>query len=669
MKSLRVLLLMCLISNAIHAQYVTNNKRIADVYFQNKEYYAAADYYKRALNISTDSIGFVVPYAFETKMKKEETNPKRGEYENDVYQLASSLRLYKDFRAAEAWYAVAKNFSDPKYALSSFYYGECLRANQKFAEAIVAFEEFLTKYYLNDGYASKAKVEIASCNFALYEMRYPRLYKFSKLFNEINDKGSNYTPLLNNDNFYFTSSRPVSVGNKTEVLTDGKTNSKVTRKESPYMNAIYEASGNPKDEGTTVKRIGAVEKGREYAAPAFHPNGTIMYLTSWTTKGERKIYEVNISSGTGNTWSPPKILGSEVNIAGFNSMQPFVSRDGKYFVFSSDRPGGSGKYDIWYCRLRSDGSMGQAINMGSKINTKEDEEAPYYNSKTEKLLYSSAGKVGIGGLDFYESEGDFANWSEPRNLGYPFNSSKDDVYFTPMDDEDSQGYISSDRESVCCLEVFYVKKEFITVQGTILDCQSDKPLPGATITLSDSTQKINVVVGTDGKYRFRINSNRKLKLVAEKKNYFSKLLSYDYDELAKTDTLVNPKICLAPYVLDKPIVLNDILYDFDSADLTPRSKTIIDQLYQIMVDNQTIEIELSAHTDNIGKEAYNLDLSERRAKSCVDYLISKGVAADRVTSKGYGFSKPIAPNQFPSGKDNYQGRQLNRRTEFKVTKN
>lgn len=472
---------MCLITKVIHAQYVTNNKRIADVYFQNKEYYAAADYYKRALNISTDSIGFVVPYAFETKMKKEETNPKRNEYENDVYQLASSLRLYKDFRAAEAWYAVAKNFSDPKYALSSFYYGECLRSNQKFAEAIVAFEEFLTKYNLNDGYASKAKVEIASCNFALYEMRYPRLYKFSKLFNEINDKGSNYTPMLNNDNFYFTSSRPVSVGNKTEVLTDVKTNSKVTRKESPYMNAIYEASGNPKDEGTTVKRIGAVEKGREYAAPAFHPNGTTMYLTSWTTKGERKIYEIDIASGNGNTWSPPKILGSEVNIAGFNSMQPFVSKDGKYFVFASDRPGGSGKYDLWYCRLRSDGSMGQAINMGSKINTKEDEEAPYYNYKTEKLLYSSAGKVGIGGLDFYESEGDFVNWSEPRNLGYPFNSSKDDVYFTPLDNDDSQGYISSDRESVCCLEVFYVKKEFITVQGTILDCQSDKPLSGSTL--------------------------------------------------------------------------------------------------------------------------------------------------------------------------------------------
>ncbi len=657
---------MCLFTPLVQAQYVSNNKKIADVYFQNKEYYAAAEYYKKSLQITNDSIGFVVPYAFDKSGKKETT--KRSDYEYCVYQLATSLRLYKDFRAAEAWYALARNFSDPKYSLSSFFYGECLRSNQKFLDAIVSFKYFLNKDKSGDLYAEKAKTEIASCNFALYEMRYPRLYKFSKIFNQINSKGSNYTPFLINDNFYFTSSRPVPVGKGSGVYVDKKNKSKVIQKENPFINAIYEASGNPQEEGTTVKRVGVVEKGREFAAPAFNPNGKVMYLTSWTAKGTRKIYEVNIAEGNGATWSAPKELGTEVNVEGFNSMQPFITKDGKYLVFSSDRPGGLGKYDLWYCLLRSDGSMGNAVNMGKLINTKEDEEAPYYNSKTKKLLYSSAGKVGLGGLDFYESNGDFAGWSEPRNLGYPFNSSKDDVYFTPMDDNDTEGYISSDRESVCCLEIFYAKKQFITVEGTVLDCQTGMPLSGAAVTMIDSLQQMRVIAGHDGKYRFRINSNRGFRLVAEKQSYLKKGINYSYDELAKIDTLVNPRLCLTAYEINKPIVLKDILYDFNSADLNPGSTATLDQLYKLLADNPSMEVELSAHTDNIGKKTYNLDLSERRAKSCVDYLMMKGIAAARMTSKGYGFSKPVAPNQFPNGEDNFLGRQQNRRTEFKITK-
>lgn len=668
MKPLRILFLLCLFSFGVNAQsqFVSNNKRIADVYFQNKEYYAAAEYYKKALQISSDTIGFVVPYAFENKTKME--GPKLNEYEYCVFQLASSLRFYKDFRSAEAWYALAKSFNEPKYILSSFYYAECLRSNQKFAEAIPAFQDFLGKYTAADSYVDRAKTEIASCNFALYEMRYPRLYKFSKLFNQINDKGSNYTPVQHYNNFYFTSSRPVPVGKKNQVLEDKRTKSKVQRKESPYINAIYEANGNPEDPATLVKRIGVVEVGKEFAAPAFHPNGKVMFLTSWTAKGNRKIYKVNIADGDGSSWSAPQELGPEVNIEGFNAMQPFITKDGKYLIFSSDRPGGLGKYDLWYCSLRSDGSFSQAKNMGELINTKEDDEAPYYNAKTHKLLYSSAGKVGLGGLDFYETEGDFSTWTTPRNLGYPFNSSKDDLYFTPLNEDDSQGYISSDRQSVCCLEIFHLKKEFITVQGILLDCQTEKPLSGAIVTLSDSVEEIKMTVGDDGRYKFRINANRALKLTGEKADYFKKVLTFDYEELAKTDTLVNPKLCLSPFIVGKPIVLKDILYDFNSADLTPGSKLMLDQLYTLMMDNQSMEIELSAHTDNIGTAAYNLRLSELRAKSCVDYLMIKGIPEARMTSKGYGFSKPVVPNQFANGKDNFAGRQLNRRTEFKVTK-
>lgn len=664
---LKILLVLCLLSNIVSAQFVTNSKRVADVYYLNKEYYAAAEYYKKALQISADSSGFVVPYGFETKMKQE--SPKKEDYEYSVFQLAESLRQYKNFTDAEKWYAIAKDFNNPKYILSTFWYGVTLRANQNYTEAIHAFETFQKKYTAQDEYSARAKTEIASCRFALYEVSHPRLFKLGRLKNDINQAGSNYTPLLRGNNFYFTSSRPIGSAGKNVVLSDTKNNSKVTRRQTPYVNAIYETSGNPLTESISVKKIPASSKDKELATPAFLPNGKVMFITGWSAKETRKIYQLNSASETGKDWSEPIELGGNINVKGFNAMQPSVTKNGKYLIFSSDRPGGQGKYDLWYCAIRPDGSLGQAVNMGNTINTSGDEEAPYYNVKNKKLLYSSNGRVGLGGFDFYESDGDFDSWSEPRNLGYPFNSSKDDLYFTPRDDSDEEGYISSDRESLCCLEIFHVKREYLSIRGAILDCLTGKPLENVVVTLADSLQQFKFTTGTDGKYNFKVNSNRQLKITAEKEKYFIKTLSYSYDQLAQKDTLFSEEICLTPYEKDKPIVLKDVLYEFDKADLTADSKVKMDYLYTIMVDNPKIEIELSAHTDSKGTPAYNLDLSDRRAKSCVDYLVAKGISGSRMTSKGYGMTMPVAPNKLSNGKDNPAGRALNRRTEFKVTKN
>lgn len=661
---LRILLVFTLLSSMVSAQFVTNSKRVADVYYQNKEYYAAAEYYKKALQISADTAGFVVPYGFESKLKQE--SPKKEDYEYCVFQLAESLRQYKNFRDAEKWYAIAAEFSNPKYNLANFWYGVTLRANQDYDQAIAAFKAFQKKYNKQDEYQERAKTGIASCLFALYEVSHPRLYTLTRLSNDVNQAGSNYTPLLRGSTFYFTSSRPVDTKGKTVVLSDDKSNARVTRKQNPFINAVYETTGNPLKEKLSISKITTTMKGKELAAPAFLPNGKAMFLTGWSAKDTRKIYQSNRSNTTQSSeWADPVELGGNVNVNGFNAMQPFVSRNGKYLIFSSDRPGGFGKYDLWYCAIRPDGSLGQAINMGSTINTSGDEEAPYYNVKTKKLLFSSNGKVGLGGFDFFESEGDFDSWSDPRNLGYPFNSSKDDLYFTPVDGDDVEGYISSDRESLCCLEIFYLKREFLNVRGQIFDCKTGKPLDNAVVTVSDSLQEYKYTTGPDGRYSFKLNSNRQLQILAEKKDYYNKKLSYTYDQLAQKDTLITEEICLNPWKV--PIVLKNVFFEFDSASLTQASKEELDKLYKIMIDNPTVEIELGAHTDSKGKPAYNLDLSDRRAKSCVDYLVSKGIAASRLSSKGYGMTMPIAPNKLPNGKDNPAGRALNRRTEFKAT--
>lgn len=305
--------------------------------------------------------------------------------------------------------------------------------------------------------------------------------------------------------------------------------------------------------------------------------------------------------------------------------------------------------------------------MGNTINTAEDEQAAYYNPKTQKLLFSSNGRVGLGGFDFFESDGNFSNWTDPKNLGFPFNSSKDDMYFTAIDKDGDEGYISSDRESVCCLELFHVKREYFVIKGSLLDCETKKPIVGATVSLMDSLNNDKIIIDESGEYSFRLNTPRPLKLIAEKEGYFTKTLNYSYEDLAKSDTLLNPGICLTPFEVNKPIALNDIYYEFNSAELSDTSKTSLDKLVTIMKDNDKLTVELSAHTDNIGSDEYNFDLSQRRAQSCVDYLISEGVPSNKISAKGYGESMPIAPNTI-KGKDNPDGRKLNRRTEFKVLK-
>ncbi|WP_353136773.1 OmpA family protein [Pseudopedobacter sp.] len=647
------------------AQFVPDYKRAADVYFQNQEYYAASEYYKKALNISNDSVGnLILPYTPESKTKA--SKKQNTEVEQMVFNLAESYRIYKDYQNAEKWYAIAKDFKEEKYALSPYWYAVSLRANNKYEEAIQAFGNFIKNYQGDQNVIAQAKREIESSKFALSEMKYPRLATLKQLQAPLNAKGSNYAPVIQNNLMYFTSSRPLNVSKKTEVLSSGS--SKVKKKESPYINAIYSVErANISGDNININKVDLGLAATENAAIALTPDGGRAFFTKWDTKENTKSIYTAVKMG--EKWSNPESAGIQINIKGYNSIQPFITPDGKYLIFSSDRPGGQGKYDLWFAPVRADGSLGQALNLGEEINTTGDEQAPYYNSRNKALLYSSNGRVGLGGYDFYESKGDFSTWSAPENLGFPFNSAKDDIYFTATDGNGHEGFISSDRESVCCLELFQVKREFINLKGTLLDCETGKPVEKAKISLTDSLNNTTkeLSAGLNGEYTFALDAPRPIKITVEKEGYFTKTIRFSRQDLAKADTLLNPNLCLTPLVIDKPIVLKDIYYEFNSAELTPMSAQALDILADIMADNPKIAIELSSHTDAIGSDAYNLDLSQRRAQSCVDYLIAKGTSVDKIQAKGYGESMPIAPNTI-NGKDNPEGRALNRRTEFKVIK-
>ncbi|AZI24361.1 hypothetical protein EA772_02990 [Pedobacter sp. G11] len=649
-----------------NAQYVVNYKRVADTYFENKDYYAASTFYKKALKITGDSTLALLPYGTERKSAKDEKVIE--DYEGSIYNLAESSRLYREFSEAEKYYAVAITFTNTRYRKAQFYYAECLRANKKFTPAIDAFQVFIRKNP-NDPLVKEAQKEIASCKFALEEMRFPRMVQVRKIASNVNGLGSNYAPVKVGNDFYFTSSRPVATAGKKDIMKTDAGEVQISTKANPFINNLYTTKTDLGVADISVRMMDLnLPRNVETAAASFSPDGKRVYFTYWR---ERERYSIYTATKMDDKWSDPVQVGLEINSKDFNSSQPFVTADGKYLLFSSDRSGGYGKFDLWYCTIREDGTLGQAVNLGPTINTEDDERAPNYNTITKKLLFSTDGRVGLGGMDFFEAEGDLITWSEPKNLGYPFNSSKDDLYFTATNEQGTRGYISSDRESSCCLEVFEVKKESFNISGILTDCKTKLPLAGATVTFSNAESNKKVITGVDGKYLFSVDSKRPVKLLFAKDNYFSITKNYPYEELAKADTMIYKDYCISPFKLGIPIALDNVYYEFNSAELTEPSKKVLDFLIPIMEDNPEMEIELGSHTDNIGTDEYNLDLSNQRAKSCVDYLVSKGISESRLTSKGYGESMPIAPNEIGKGKkkkDNPEGRAKNRRTEFKVTK-
>jgi outer membrane protein OmpA-like peptidoglycan-associated protein/tetratricopeptide (TPR) repeat protein len=644
-------------ATAANAQYVYDYRRTADIYYGAKDYYSAAQYYSKALGTFKIKPQEILPYAVAATGK--EKSSKIKDYETVVYRLAESYRQYNDFGNAETYYGQASTFNNPAFPLARFWYGVSLRANGKYQEALDQLKQFRNDYTNADEFGSRAALEIASCEFALAEARNVPRYTIGKMAGNVNGGGANYAPvLLNNSTLLFTSSRP-------DTLTAEK-----EKKENPYVNNLYMAQGQGNSFESSQKLDIPVAKGMDQGTAALSPDGNTLYLTRWTVKNGVKQAAIYSSYRQNNTWSEPKALGPNINAEGFSSMQPFVTADGKYFFFVSNRPGGMGKNDIWYSQLQN-GTPGAPRNMGTGINSRDEEQAPFYDVKNGILIFSSDGRVGLGGLDFFMSEGNLTNWSAPKNLGIPLNSAKDDIYYTPVDKAKplSAALISSDRQSVCCLELFNVKRNAKTAGGQIMDCDGSLPLTGATVTLLDTVQQKvlqQVTVDETGHYSFDVDMQKNYKVMAEKENYFSKAIYFNTDQLTSLDSLMNPTICLKRYEVGKPIILKDIYYDYNKANLRPQSLIVLDTVVSIMSDNPNIIIEMGSHTDSKGTDSYNIKLSQARAQACVDYLASKGVPVSRMVAKGYGESRPIAPNTQPNGKDNPDGRQLNRRTEFKV---
>jgi len=488
----------------------------------------------------------------------------------------------------------------------------------------------------------------------------------SNLGKEINTAFSEYAPVISADGsiLIFTSRRPV---------TEKEKEKKKPSKENVYSSTFSEAKkkwNKPIMLGETIN-----EPGRNNSAIALSNDGQRMLLYRDDKEGEGNgdIWESELH---GKKWSIPVKLPEPINSPSQETSASF-SPDGKTIYFVSDREGGKGGLDIWKCTQDKNDKWGKAKNLGSVINTLEDEEGVFIHPDGKTLYFSSKGHKSTGGYDIFKSV--FENlpkgqaggkWSKPENLTY-LNTVNDDVFFVFTADGKTGYYSSAKAGGIGENDLYEIKfislekqkgPQLTLLKGTITDEISGTPLEAKIVIKDIEKNEIITTINSNsesGKYLVSLPSDKNYSITVNSDGYLFHSenvnipLSTGYKEIIKD-------IQLKKVEVGKKIVLNNIFYDFDKATLRAESVSELDRLVQLMTENLTIKIEISSHTDNIGSDEYNMKLSQDRAQSVVDYMIGKNIDKGRLVAQGYGKTTPIATNETD------EGRQLNRRTEFKI---
>ena len=605
-------------------------------------------------------------------------------YEN-WYEIAYLYKQARDYQKSEKAYKLVVENQINKFPDAQFYYARMLKANGNYEAAKTEYTKFTTSKNNADIENIKqlkklAKAEIAGCDTAieLSKSKYSALVKH--LNESINKAHIESAPLLLDSNTLIYG----SLNEEALDLYD------VEKKDSIPVRKLYIAKRENKEwnGGKTLK--GPInEKNVNVGNGALSTDGKRLYFTKCKPNFDGKmICRIYVSTKERDTWSEPKDLGNNVNSEEFTSTMPAVGIDSKknqevvYFV--SDRTQSSkGGLDIWYTTLDTKKKIYKdPKNLGGTINTVGDEITPSYDNENKTLYFSSDGFPGLGELDIYQSIGEIKTWSVPENIGAPFNSSADDIYYIKGKNiKEKSGFFVSNRKGgislmneTCCDDIYeYTDPQYLNIfiAGKIIEVSSDSleksiaPVAKTPVSLfkinKDSTESLlkTTLTNEKGEYSFQVEQGKNYKVLAEGQGYLNKKIEVSTDTITKSDTIrTNIGIKQTP---KGSIVISNIYYETAKADLRQESQESLNkELVDLLKDNPKLIIEISSHTDDVGTNDYNQKLSQARAESVVNYLIGHGIDKARLIAKGYGEGKPIAPNTTP------EGRQKNRRTEFKI---
>ncbi|MCK9613298.1 MAG: OmpA family protein [Bacteroidales bacterium] len=556
--------------------------------------------------------------------------------------------------------------------------------NYEFDKAITLINEY--KQSLPPGELSqmskRIEKKIQECKNANELVKNKVRVYIDNLGSIVNSVYPEYSPLINADEsvLFFTSRRDNTTGGKQDEFY-------------VYYEDIYMTEKT--SSGWTVPKNPAnpLNGPKHDATVGLAPDGQ----TLLTYKGENggDIYESRLK---GNAWTKPEKLGGNINTA-YHESSATISYDGKTLYFVSDRPGGYGLHDIYMSKKDKKGRWGEPENLGLMINTSYDDEGVFIHPDGKTLYFSSEGHKTMGGLDIFKSTFEDGKWSEPENLGYPINTPDDDVFFSisasgvhgyyssvqkdgygghdiyvitflgpekPLVNNNEDNLLASIAQPVnetVIEKPVQIKENQVTIlKGKVMDEISLNPL-GAVIEITDNER--NEVISSlesnsvTGKYLISLPSGKNYGIAVKAEGY---LFHSENLNIPPTTTYreVEKDIKLKKLEVGSTIVLNNIFFDFDKSTLRTESYPELERLLKLLNDYPTLKIEISGHTDNKGSASYNKTLSENRAKAVVDYLTGKDINKSRLTYVGFGFDKPIATN------DTDEGRQLNRRTEFKI---
>jgi outer membrane protein OmpA-like peptidoglycan-associated protein/tetratricopeptide (TPR) repeat protein len=576
-----------------------------------------------------------------------------------LFMIAESYRKSNNFKKAVDWYEQLINakYPDPKIIYS---YGLLLKNFERYEDANRQFYDYL--FEVPDD--ADAQREMAACQQAMLWKSNPKKFTVKNI-DELNTPYSDYAPFYSAGKLIWSSSRPEAMGNEIFEWTGQKCSDLF---ESKFDNAIWSKPSNLK---------GAVNTNYNEGVAWIDATASAMYFTQCNgTDGRGVNCKIYASYFQNNAWTNPEVLPFSSD--SFSVGHPAMTPDGKRMFFASDMPGGFGEKDIYYIPYNPlNNKWGKPVNLGAGVNTKEDDMFPYVDPQNN-VYYSSKGFKGMGGLDIYKTQDSNGVFKVAENLQYPINSGGDDfgISFVPANERKDTmqtpiAYICSNRDGGKGDDDIYsisIKPFIFIVKGKIVDKEMNTPLAGAQAALNND-KGINIFTlksGTNGDFTAELPLNQLLSLSANHPQYFKSAdINITSNNITKDSTL-EVTIYLDPIPAeDYEFTLKGIYYDLDKYDLRPEAQKVLDSLTIILKDNPNITIELASHTDSRAPEDYNLKLSQKRAESCVNYLVQHGIAKDRLSPVGYGETKLV--NDCADGVDCTEDQhQENRRTTFRV---
>lgn len=614
------------------------SKQVAQKSFERGEFDRAIELYKKGLS-ETDA----------------ETN----------FLVAEAYRKSNRLKEAAPYYQAAKKAGSTEETLP-YQFARSLKANERYEEAEKVLHDYLAVPKGNQKLKELAQYELNNLRQLEVITNAQNFYRIKNL-DDLNTPNSEYSPVISGNYLYFSSNRD---GGKIYYATG-----------TPFTDIYRVQTRGANVNDRTLEKLDPIINGTDTneGSLALAENGTALIFAKGNTgkatgTSQVKLYFTRFRNGQ---WLEARPIS--VNDPEAWDSTPAFSPDGKTLYFSSNRPGGFGGTDLYSAELNRRGRWVDVRNLGPSINTPEDEMFPFI-SEDGRLYFASNGHPGFGNLDLFVATRERGKITI-ENLGQPMNSQADDFGLNQFDltrgfftsnrpggkgDDDIYTYVNDDPD----LKIVNYFLKGVTV--TTDDAGNEIILPNTKVSLKTTSGEVvgESFTGDDGVFNFRVYTEENYSLLGEKTDYFSTRRDFttvgksvDRKTLTEFITNVNfeTKIMMDRIVLEKPIVLNNIYYDLDKADIRADAAIVLDSLVDIMGDNPEIFIELGSHTDARADDAYNMSLSQRRAKSAVDYMIRKGVTPERIVAKGYGETQLIVPNASTE-----EDHQRNRRTEFKV---